>query len=78
MKMIEDQVKLFVETSCIKFIERKNETNWIEIFSGDGCYSYRGYLGGKQRLSLKRSGCLSKDLIIHELLHALGFMFVIL
>jgi hypothetical protein len=78
MKMIENQVKLFVETSCIKFIERKNETNWIDIFSGNACWSYRGYLGGKQLLSLKRYGCLHQESIIHELLHALGFMFVIL
>ena len=69
MKMVEDQT-----SSCVKFIERKNESNWIKIISGNGCYSFIGMLGSSQSVSLQRSGCLYKGTIAHELLHALGFM----
>ena len=29
--------------------------------------------GGLQELSLDRSGCMTKDTVIHEFLHSLGF-----
>ena len=68
MKMVEDQT-----SSCVKFIERKNESNWIKIISGNGCYSFIGMQRSTEAVSLKRIGCLYIDTIAHELLHALGF-----
>ncbi|XP_062417974.1 low choriolytic enzyme-like [Pungitius pungitius] len=37
------------------------------------CWSYVGRRGGKQVVSLARSGCLYHGTVQHELLHALGF-----
>lgn len=58
---------------CVRFVPRTNQNDFIDIFSGDGCFSYIGRNGGRQDLSLRRNGCLSKGTIQHELIHALGF-----
>jgi hypothetical protein len=41
MKMVEDQTRVG-NTDCIKFIERKNQENYLRIISGKGCWSYVG------------------------------------
>lgn len=60
--------------TCVRFINQTVEVNFIEIFSGSGCWSYVGRLGqGAQLLSLMRNGCVFHGIVVHELLHALGF-----
>lgn len=44
------------------------------IVSGDGCYSFTGRQGGPQEISLHSSLCMSVGVIIHELMHSLGFI----
>uniref|UniRef100_A0AC35G4G8 Metalloendopeptidase n=1 Tax=Panagrolaimus sp. PS1159 TaxID=55785 RepID=A0AC35G4G8_9BILA len=43
-----------------------------DAFSNSRCYSQVGRTGGKQELSLGR-GCLFHEIIVHELMHSLGF-----
>jgi hypothetical protein len=54
----------------VRFYVRTNQTNYINVIKGSGCYSYIGRIGGKQDLSLA-AGCSSGN-AIHEIGHAVG------
>ncbi|XP_023227574.1 astacin-like metalloprotease toxin 4 [Centruroides sculpturatus] len=58
--------------TCVRFVERTNEENYVKIFKGPGCYSTVGRNKGKQMLSLAK-GCWNLGTIVHELNHAVGF-----
>ena len=59
-----------------RIIPRTNEKDYIEVGQFDGCWSYLGKTGGKQRLSLDAGWCMSITAIpIHEFMHALGEKF---
>ncbi len=76
MKIIEDQTRKD-GFDCIKFKYGSNyETNYLNIINDIGCYSDVGKRKQKksQFLSLDiGSGCVVKETIIHELVHALMF-----
>ncbi len=57
--------------SGIRFVERSNQSNYVNIIYGEGCYSQVGMRGGSQELSLGQ-GCFGRQ-PTHELLHAVGF-----
>ncbi|XP_028257405.1 low choriolytic enzyme-like isoform X1 [Parambassis ranga] len=64
----------FSSFSCIRFRPtQSSDRDWLSIESQNGCYSFVGRRGGKQVVSLARSGCLYHGTVQHELLHALGF-----
>ncbi|XP_033108736.1 protein SpAN-like [Anneissia japonica] len=66
--------------SCLHFVphntlvsETLGHNSFVHIFKGDGCWSSVGKLsGGKQLISLG-IGCYSHGVILHELLHTIGF-----
>ncbi|XP_074635197.1 uncharacterized protein LOC141893713 isoform X1 [Acropora palmata] len=62
--------------TCLRFVERTREPNWILFVHKYGCWSSVGKKYWRQNhgqeLSLGR-GCNHKGSIIHELMHALGF-----
>jgi len=66
-------MRSFHRSTCIRFVPRRNQYDHISIQSGSGCYSSLGRTGGRQVLSLKRSGCMNFGIMQHELNHALGF-----
>jgi len=65
-------VKELESVSCVRFVPRTNEKDYVRIITGDGCYSLIGRDGGQQQLSLG-VGCYRKGIAIHEVMHLLGF-----
>ncbi|XP_036420179.1 high choriolytic enzyme 1-like [Colossoma macropomum] len=63
----------FHSKTCIRFVLRTTETDYLSIENRDGCYSPVGRSGGKQVVSLNRNGCVYHGIVQHELNHALGF-----
>nr|XP_014347712.1 PREDICTED: astacin-like metalloendopeptidase isoform X1 [Latimeria chalumnae]XP_014347713.1 PREDICTED: astacin-like metalloendopeptidase isoform X1 [Latimeria chalumnae]XP_014347714.1 PREDICTED: astacin-like metalloendopeptidase isoform X1 [Latimeria chalumnae] len=59
--------------TCIRFVPRTTEVDYVEVSPIGGCWSHRGRLGGKQTLSLLQNGCLWRGVIHHEFNHVLGF-----
>ncbi|XP_063298115.1 hatching enzyme 1.2-like isoform X2 [Pelobates fuscus] len=66
-------ISQFELLTCVKFVERTTETDYLSIESGIGCWSNYGRIGGKQTVSLNKDGCLASGAIQHEMMHALGF-----
>ncbi|GAB6026273.1 Meprin A subunit beta [Chamberlinius hualienensis] len=59
--------------TCLRFVPRQNnQHDYVYIVQNRGCFSAVGRQGGQQQLSLGR-GCLNFGIIIHELMHAVGF-----
>lgn len=60
------------KNTVIKFVKRENQKGYVYFKNGlNNCYSYLGYLGKKQDISLSK-GC-GVGQILHEIMHALGF-----
>ncbi|KAM9302066.1 astacin-like metalloendopeptidase [Gastrophryne carolinensis] len=72
--IIQSAIQEFTSLTCISFVERKTEADYIQIRSVDGCWSYLGRIGGPQDLSLFNPGCVAKGIVQHELNHVLGFV----
>ncbi|XP_071970499.1 astacin-like metalloendopeptidase [Engystomops pustulosus] len=63
----------FTSLTCINFLPRTREADYLNIISDYGCWSELGRSGGRQDVSLNREGCLLHGVIQHELNHAMGF-----
>lgn len=76
MGIIEEAVMEYHRKTCIRFVPRSSETDYISLVSGrSGCWSAVGRTGGRQEVNLQSPGCLTKvGTAIHELMHALGFL----
>ncbi|RXM33737.1 Astacin-like metalloendopeptidase [Acipenser ruthenus] len=71
--VITDAMSEYAKVSCIRFVSYTNEMDYLHVQPLDGCWSYFGRSGGEQPISFSRIGCLYKGIIIHELMHTLGF-----
>ncbi|XP_068249144.1 zinc metalloproteinase nas-4-like isoform X2 [Palaemon carinicauda] len=65
-------MKSFHENTCIRFVPREDQRDYIHILKGDGCSSSVGMVGGAQAVSLG-PGCVYAGIAMHELMHAVGF-----
>ncbi|KAG8194530.1 hypothetical protein JTE90_013278 [Oedothorax gibbosus] len=72
LQVLEAAFKEIEKFSCITFVERTNEQDYLFITPYEGCWSFIGRQGSEQVLSLTTPHCINKGTIVHELLHALG------
>ncbi|XP_060695148.1 hatching enzyme 1.2-like [Hemiscyllium ocellatum] len=73
-QVIIDALMQFNILTCIRFLHRTNQNEYLEFSNGDGCWSYIGPMNRKsQEISLSTSGCIQAGIIQHEVMHALGF-----
>jgi len=73
--IITGAMKIIEEKTCIKFKKYTDEKHWLYIKKSDGCYSSVGRdykKSGMQSMSLGPE-CLQTSIVLHELLHSLGF-----
>ncbi|XP_060806699.1 zinc metalloproteinase nas-4 isoform X1 [Amyelois transitella] len=72
MQAIDDYHRM----TCLHFVPRSRQTDYIVIQNKNtGCWSSVGRIGGRQEVNLQSPGCLTKKgTVLHELLHAIGFM----
>ncbi|CAL8138890.1 unnamed protein product [Orchesella dallaii] len=67
------------DKTCIRFVQRTNEPDWVFIDRGtpnSGCWSYVGRIGGRQNLNLQPgpgAHCIWHGTAAHEMIHAIGF-----
>lgn len=61
-------------TECIRFVKKTVERDFISIqMKKEGCFSYIGKIGRKQIVNLDLTCAEESGVVIHELIHALGF-----
>uniref|UniRef100_A0AAQ6IPI0 Metalloendopeptidase n=1 Tax=Anabas testudineus TaxID=64144 RepID=A0AAQ6IPI0_ANATE len=73
LSVIATAINSFSASTCIRFIPRTTQTDYVNIQSLDGCYSYVGRQGNAQTVSLNSEGCIYFGTVQHELIHVLGF-----
>ncbi|XP_065205602.1 zinc metalloproteinase nas-13-like isoform X2 [Planococcus citri] len=76
-QMIYDSIEEYHKVTCLKFKERSsNDKDYVYFTnSNTGCWSSVGKIGGRQEINLQTPGCTTKKgTVMHEMLHAVGFM----
>lgn len=69
-------IKEFHTKTCLRFTPYTlTDNNWVFITGNEsGCWSSVGMIGeGGQQLNVNSPKCVRKGIVIHELLHAVGF-----
>lgn len=73
--MIKDAIEDYHKNTCIRFRPyEKSDNDYITIEAkSSGCWSLVGRHDHGQVVNLQNPGCVQHGVIIHELMHALGF-----
>uniref|UniRef100_A0A8C9G2I7 Metalloendopeptidase n=1 Tax=Pavo cristatus TaxID=9049 RepID=A0A8C9G2I7_PAVCR len=71
---IADALQEVSTLTCVKFVNRTTEADYVYVERGQSCWSYFGKIGGRQAVGLVKNGCMDKGAIQHEMNHALGFI----
>ena len=67
LKLFQESLNVDGET-CLEFVERSNESDYIQFVKEDGCFTYVGYRPGKNVISLGPK-CIQTDIVMHEIVH---------
>ncbi|XP_045027727.1 astacin-like metalloprotease toxin 5 [Daphnia magna] len=71
-QVIASAMAMYHQKTCIRFVARGTQKDYVKIVRSRGCWSVKGRAGGVQELSIG-DGCVSRATVVHELMHALGF-----
>jgi len=72
-KVVRKAIRSFKRKTCIRFEPKKSKHNsYVKFSKSSGCASYVGNIFPGQPIYLGR-GCLTHRIVIHEMMHALGF-----
>lgn len=74
LRLIRRAMDSIERSTCVRFKVRKHEYDYLNIFSGKFCKSNLGRTGGPQDMSFNTARCFRKGHVMHELLHALGYI----
>lgn len=75
VNLVQEAANIIQSHSCVTWKVRDSEQYYVRIQNGGGCSSYIGnvqFSNGYQPLTLSSNGCLYLDVVIHEMLHAMG------
>lgn len=73
MALIRQSMDDIEKYTCIRFVQRTQQKDYLQVHSGEGCSSFIGRRRGKQDVSLRKNGCMIRNKIVHEFIHAIGF-----
>lgn len=75
LELIYEAMEHIENSTCIRFVERTNEFGFLIIAGAEtGCWSHVGFHGVvSQELNLQIDRCLQFGVIVHELVHSIGF-----
>ncbi|KAM4608571.1 hatching enzyme 1.2 [Polymixia lowei] len=73
-KAIKKGMENLEEGTCVRFVTRTHQRDYLDIQPKSGCWSYLGARGGRQTVSLQSPNCIRAGVTSHELMHALGFV----
>ncbi|KAM4043841.1 hatching enzyme 1.2-like [Anomaloglossus baeobatrachus] len=73
VSLINEALSEFEVMTCVQFVNRNSEPDYLSIEPGTGCWSYIGKKSGKQTVSLASPSCIVYGVIQHEAMHNIGF-----
>ncbi|KAG8560276.1 hypothetical protein GDO81_014877, partial [Engystomops pustulosus] len=74
LRLFQAAMDEYESLTCVRFVPRTKEYDYINIESSTGCASRIGRIGGDQTVVLDVNGCMHRGVIQHELSHVLGFV----
>ncbi|XP_032220214.2 uncharacterized protein LOC5519420 isoform X2 [Nematostella vectensis] len=72
LEVVRGAMKEWESKTCVRFVEREGEDDYLTIFRGTHCYSTVGRAKGKRIMSVG-NGCEYHHVMLHELGHVIGF-----